>query len=291
YCDTDRGETFGARYTVNHAAGSNNVTLNHETHIGLWMTLGEFDLATSSGSLYLSDLTTTDNGRGVWFDGVRLLLVGDADIPTTVANTAPTPDLWLTNSAVDFTWDIEGPNTILQTMLQVATDAQMSNLIVNQTWASSVEQYTHTFTQDYADLFWQVTAVAQKEDGSSETSVSQVTQFSLDATAPTSTITTVFHVPNQVYYNVAWSGSDNLSGISSYNIQIRAAGDTNWTTWLLNTIQTSAVLYPPDGRVYELRSQATDAAGNIEPEHANADGRTDQAIQLSNGIMLPIIRR
>ncbi|MCP4363517.1 MAG: hypothetical protein GY796_36425, partial [Chloroflexi bacterium] len=47
YCDTDRGETFGARYTVNHAAGSNNVTLNHETHIGLWMTLGEFDLATS----------------------------------------------------------------------------------------------------------------------------------------------------------------------------------------------------------------------------------------------------
>jgi hypothetical protein len=192
YCSTGAPETTGAQYSINHAHGNSTVTINQDANVGLWMTLGEFDLSTNSDDhLFLTNLTATDNGRGVWFDGVRLLYVGE-------------------------------PDTI----------------------------------------------------------------------APVSAVTAVYQIPNRPGYTLHWSGTDDRSGISSYTIEYRPQGKSNWAALTgIPPLATSAAFVPPDGRTYEFRSQATDTAGNVESPHATADITTQQAILLDHAIMLPVVRR
>jgi hypothetical protein len=37
-------------------------------------------------------------------------------------------------------------------------------VVLSQSWANSTLSYTHTFTQDYSSLYWQVTAVLPRID-------------------------------------------------------------------------------------------------------------------------------
>lgn len=290
YCDTGAAETVGARYTVNHAYGASTVTVNQDAHVGLWMTVGEFDLAANStNNLYLTDLTFTDNDRGVWFDAVRLLYLGEAIGQAN--NIAPAPALWVTTPQVDFSWQIISTAPVIQTQLQAATDMALHNLVFDQTWSGAVLQYTHPFAQDYGQLYWRVTAVTQNMDGSTNTLVSEITSFGLDATPPTSSVVGVYQIPNDPAYILHWQGSDATSGIDGYTIQYRVQGSALWTTWLADTTLTTSRFYPPDEQVYEFRSQAADMAGNMEAPHASADINTHQAILLSHAIMLPFIRR
>lgn len=289
YCNTGEPETLGARYTVNHAFGDSQVTINQDAQVGEWMTVGEFNLNAGNGnSLYLTDLTTTDNGRGIWFDAVRLLYLGE-----TIAyadNVAPANELWLTDKVVDFEWDIFSTAPVLETRLQVATNPSMTNLVFDQTWSGSVLQHTHTFSQDYANLYWRVTAVIQNSDGSTGTAVSDSTLFHLDSEAPVSSVDHILQYPHQSGYFIYWSGSDATSGIAGYTVQYRVAGETTWITWLSNTLLKGANFDPQNSQVYEFRVHATDLVGNSETPHATPDRDTSQSILLSHAIMLPIVR-
>lgn len=291
YCNTGASETTGARYTVNHAHGADTVTVNQDAHVGLWMTVGEFDLvANSNNNLYLSDLTTTDNGRGVWFDAVRLLYRGDTI--SQVMNATPANSLWMTTPEVNFSWQIVSTTPIIQTQLQVATDAAMHDLILDQSWPGALLQHNHTFAQDYAKLFWRVTAVTQPPGGAAEIVTSEITSFGLDSQAPTSRVIGVYQIPHQPGYILRWSGTDDISGITAYIIDYRPQESSEWTALLISEpSQTTAAFAPPDDHIYEFRSRALDAAGNAEPAHTIADIDTDQAILLSHAIMLPVIHR
>ena len=73
YCLTRRDDTDGARYEINHAAGRSTVTVEQGNRLGLWTSLGEYPLTAGTGNmLRLTDLTTTDSGKGVWFDAIRV---------------------------------------------------------------------------------------------------------------------------------------------------------------------------------------------------------------------------
>lgn len=286
YCNTGASETVGARYTVHHAYGADTVTINQDAQVGLWMTVGQFDLAAGGdNSLYLTDLTYTDNGRGVWFDGVRLLYLGEA--MAAANNLSPADGVWVTTNPVPFTWQIMSTSPVVQTRLRVATDPQLTNLLVNKNWNGATLQHQETFAAEHTALYWQVTAVIQHLDGSTESVTSPVTTFGLDATPPTSAITGISHVPNRAGYNITWQGEDATTGVTGFTIQYRPQGSPTWLTWLIDTESTAALFLPPDNRVYEFRSQAVDGAGNTEAPHATADASTNQSILLSHAIMMP----
>jgi hypothetical protein len=99
---------------------------------------------------------------------------------------------------------------------------------------------------------------------------------------------------------VSWSGSDNLSGIASYDVQYRVGQDGTWTTWKNNTTATSATFGPEApvivqyGLIYFFRARAQDRASNMG-QYAAGDG--DCSIQVKEAtpeefrIYLPVVMR
>lgn len=267
YCDTDRAETDGARYEIHHANGVSNVVISQNDRVGLWISLGQFQLsAGNSNWIYLTDLTTTDTGLGVWFDAIRLR-------PATAAaiNQQPSADSWVNESNVTFQWSYLDAPTITSVQLQLSTNSQFTQFVLNQT-LPAVTQHTALLTQDYANLYWRVQATASN----GQQIVSVATRFGLDTTPPTSSVYFLGQTAPNTFL-VQWSGGDATAGISGYNIDYWAVGDNAWTRWRTNITSLSDSFVRPDSRAYWFRSQAADSAGNVEPPNLYGDISTEPA--------------
>ena len=72
--------------------------------------------------------------------------------------------------------------------------------------------------------------------------------------------------------NVVWQGTDDLSGIASYDLQVQVDGGA-WQDWLtgIASTQTSAAYYAQFGKTYGFRIRARDQAGNLEAYPASAE--------------------
>ena len=226
---------------------------------------------------------------------------GDGDISTNdavslfnpkVTNQAPADDGLIGSPTVIFGWVLSEITDPLTSTLRVATDASMSNIILTKTVTGSAMSTSHTFGQDYADLYWQVTVnFTPPEPGLTDTATSPVTRFALDITPPTSQINKIYKLATGGYF-LQWQGSDAVSGVASYTVEYRVAGDTLWTELMAGVTAVSTNFAPPDpNQTYQFRVQATDNAGNIEEPHTSQDIDTTQAILLPHAIMLPIITR
>lgn len=272
YCDTNSAETSGANYEIRHANGTSHVVVSHSDNIGLWMSLGEFDLFAGANSLIrLTDLTNTDSWKGVWFDAIRL-----RQLPPTVTNLQPAPSSWLKQRNVTFDWNISHPSAVQDTTLQVATDPGFTSILLSQNWSGAETSYSYSFTQDYAALYWRI--ILTTSAGSSSTSLP--TSVGLDQLPPTSAVTAAHLNKVSGKYELFWSGTDSVAGISGYNIDYRPQEAGAWTGLLANTPLTSTLFTPPDpNQIYWFRSQATDKAGNVEPAHSGSgDLSSEQAI-------------
>lgn len=75
-------------------------------------------------------------------------------------------------------------------------------------------------------------------------------------------------------FTVSWGGTDNLSGIAYYNLQV-SKNDGNWQTLLSDTTTTFfQVTGSSFGDKFEFRVQAVDNAGNAQPWSPNAQAYT-----------------
>ncbi len=292
YCATGNSETDGATYEVHHADGVATIVASQQANLGQWLSLGEFNLTAGTDNyVYLDDLTTTDSGLGLWFDGLRLLKVSPP--PDEINAIAPADGSWVNDPQVDFSWDVVTPTSkVLTTSLTVSTDAAQTNKLVTETWGTAVLSHTHDFASEQPALYWQATAVVSNTNGLTETLSTPLIQFGIDNTVPTSTITAVYQMPNDDFL-VQWSGTDALSGTASYTVEYRLQGDLDWTAWLTDTTAVSGFFTPPDpAQFYEFRVRATDAAGNSQPADTPAAALgTEQAVPLPYAIMLPMITR
>ncbi|MCR4408538.1 MAG: hypothetical protein NUW24_16725 [Anaerolineae bacterium] len=61
--------------------------------------------------------------------------------------------------------------------------------------------------------------------------------------------------------SVAWSGTDQGSGVASYDVQVKV-DDGGWTAWLTDTTDTEAVYSGELGHTYTFRVRATDNVSN-----------------------------
>lgn len=283
YCYTGRGETDGATYTINHANGTDTVILSHNDQLGVWMDLGVYYLhADDSTTVRLTNLTTTDEGKGVWFDDMRLI-----EVSPELKASSPTEEGWTNNPDVEFVWQLSNSSPPQTTTLKVATDTDLTNLVLEETIPGNVVSYTHMFTENVT-LYWQTSVVLT---GTQDSLVTSVSKFGVDTAVPTSTAQLIYTKNVTDVYNLVWTGTDELSGIAGYNVAYRTISETTWTSWLTTTVNTSATFTPPDPeQTYEFHIIATDHAGNIEIK-TEPDLSTAEAIDLPHAIMLPMIKK
>ncbi|HEU4325942.1 MAG TPA: hypothetical protein VFS21_22570 [Roseiflexaceae bacterium] len=64
---------------------------------------------------------------------------------------------------------------------------------------------------------------------------------------------------------VHWSGTDDVSGIAAYDVQVRRLPDAGWTDWLIDTIDLEASFVPPGPGTYAFRARARDWLGHEQP--------------------------
>lgn len=317
YCYTGRAETAGAVYEIAHPNGTDSVLVDQNTNVGMWVSLGEYELdAGNDATIYLSDLTETDTGLGVWFDDMRLLRLDEPETPEpeepeppeppepelpepTVVLDTPVAGAVVTETAVTFHWSFQNtePTDALTTTLQVSTSPTMTAPIVAETWATSPISHTHTFTEDAAALYWQISTTIS---GTEQSIVSPIGQFGVKTAVFTTTAITLYKI-SPANYHLTWANGGDEADVVGYNVSYRVMFDSTisgtttlptpeWTPWLTSTAQTQAnfTLPTPDS-AYEFRIQAVDTDGNVQPKD-NADISTLEAIDFPHAIMLPIVR-
>ncbi len=92
----------------------------------------------------------------------------------------------------------------------------------------------------------------------------------LDVTAPSSAVVALPAETTATSFTVSWSGTDQGSGIGTYDIYTSTNGAA-FTLWLSGVTATSATFTGSVGSTYAFLSQATDNVGNVEALRTSAD--------------------
>ena len=283
YCRTGEPDTNGAVYTVTDVNGASTVVVNQEAHLGHWVPIGSYWFNGTSTSIKLTNLTSTDNDSGVWFDAVRLRYLAPGAI-----NLEPSADSWAQSRTVEFEWTVSNGAPVTEQRLQLSEGPFFNNPFLNDLLGPNARSYTHTFADDQDLVYWRV--VLTTSDG--QIVHSPYTSFGVDTLPPTSSAIAVLRFPDGRLMPL-WRGEDANSGVVGYNVDYRAEGSATWVDWLTNTSATMATFMPPQvGTTYWFRSQALDTAGNVEAEHVgDGDINTAQALLMDEAAWFPVIHR
>ncbi|MEO8525249.1 MAG: SBBP repeat-containing protein, partial [Caldimonas sp.] len=92
----------------------------------------------------------------------------------------------------------------------------------------------------------------------------------LDATIPASKVQSLTPRPATMSFDVAWSGSDSGSGISTYSVYVSDNGGT-FSPWKVDVAATTATYDGASGHTYGFYVRATDGAGNTEAAKSAAE--------------------
>jgi hypothetical protein len=95
----------------------------------------------------------------------------------------------------------------------------------------------------------------------------------IDADAPTSSVTSPSGTATNTQFTVSWSGSDIGSGIVSYDIYVQTNGGP-WAIWLSGVTTNSAMFFGQYAKTYGFYSIAHDGAGNTQPTPVSANTTT-----------------
>jgi hypothetical protein len=75
---------------------------------------------------------------------------------------------------------------------------------------------------------------------------------------------------------LSWTGQDDMSGVATYDLQVRTPGVEEWTDWLIATEQTQAEFPTVSHGVYEFRLRARDWVGNVQEWNEEPDARVER---------------
>ena len=102
----------------------------------------------------------------------------------------------------------------------------------------------------------------------------------LDRTAPSASISAPGLILGGGDFTVKWTGSDELSGISSYDVQYRDGFDGPWVDWKMDTFTNQANFTASPNHTYFFHVRARDYAGNVAVYSPESIVYTNQFIYL-----------
>lgn len=85
-----------------------------------------------------------------------------------------------------------------------------------------------------------------------------------DQTAPDASVTEAAILPDGNVL-VRWDGEDDVSGIASFDIQVRRLPDGEWINWRMQATEREAIFAPPAPGAYAFRARARDWTGKEQP--------------------------
>ena len=187
--------------------------------------------------------------------------------PSDVALTAPIPAsrnfeeaVYLNSRSVPFTWrpSLRASSYTLSVGL-TSNPGGDPNPIFRQTFGAETTQYTVDFAEDYPVLYWHVST---NNDKGSNGSGSQ--SIGIDQTLPGCVIQPLNPEVYENNFQVIWAGTDNLSGIRTYDIQYQDSARGEWSDWLtaVPATKTYELFMGLPGHTYSFRCRATDRAAN-----------------------------
>jgi hypothetical protein len=193
--------------------------------------------------------------------------------PTFVTRTPDDPvmhvALWGTpQGKVSVLWN-ESPSTAVYTMpAAVDTATVVDRFGVTSTLGSAGGNYVFALEGATANL------VSNSSDYIIGGDPIIVVESESPNEPPTSTVEAIPTTTYTSTFTVSWHGSDNESGIGTYDVQVRDGAGGAWQDWQQMTTGTDAQFVGEHGHTYYFRSRATDKVGNRETWPAQPQAST-----------------
>ena len=108
---------------------------------------------------------------------------------------------------------------------------------------------------------------------------------SVDNIKPISSVSLLNDTTTGAFVNVNWSGSDNGSGISSFDVY-KSVNNGVFTKWLNNTTLTNADFYGLPDSTYSFFTIAIDSAGNKEDMKSVAEATTSFQVGINDNLQI-----
>lgn len=191
--------------------------------------------------------------------------------PSSLSSYTHTPSTWSTTTQIAAQWSgasdvssgLAGYSTVWDYLTLTVPDAAVD------TTGTSITSYT---LDDRDDWYLHVRAIDHAGNGAS--GAVHLGPFYIDTEAPYSNASSSSSVTSSSF-TVSWSGTDNVSGIASYDVQYRdMLLGTAWTSWKSQTTATSATFSGQHGHTYQFRCRAKDNGGNQEAWPSSYDTST-----------------
>jgi hypothetical protein len=141
-------------------------------------------------------------------------------------------------------------------------------------WKQETTTTSGTIQSGTNGSLYEFRARAVDEVGNVQPFGSVQTSTRVDTVPPSAAVQPLNQYTFSSSFSVQWTGSDNLSGIDTYDVQWRMVGDV-WRTLVENTAQTTFQFTGAQNEVtYEFRARARDQAGNVQAYSDQAQART-----------------
>ncbi len=227
-------------------------------------------LEVESGS-YRVRLYARPKGEGGWLAAATqdvVVTLPPNQRPGPPFAVAPAHDEYVNSKTVTLDWQQTYRTTDYH--LQVSLNSNFSTLLLDTHLPANQSEYTLTFADEHATVYWRVTAT-----GPYGTNESGTRPFHIDLSPPTSTTSALPAVTTDTKFNVNWGGTDARSGLRWYHLQVRDGNrnDSQWSDWLVNTTRTAELFVGQAGHTYYFRTRAMDNLGTWE-EWPTGDGDT-----------------
>jgi len=155
--------------------------------------------------------------------------------------------------------------------LNRSDDPEAGPLIEDTTLVSGTVQYAFTFDDD-GNYYWHMRAW-EEERPSAWVSRS----FAVDTAPPASSVAPLSLTMESNFFPVRWSGTDTLSGLADYDVQVRDGAAGAWMDWHTSVVTEATWFLGEMGHTYYFQGRARDRAGNQEA-YPGGDGDTHTTV-------------
>ena len=237
----------------------------------------------TDGTYYVRvrDYSHPSSGGPEYFYNIKLYK--DTDAPTSAEITNPLSGTWINPSTHHITANASDDTSGIRRVEFLWHSADWDNS--DWIWLGSDNYGADGWTFDF-----DTSTIGEQQGGAlyiwafdfvDNYSSAGVWNLGVDRTPPSTTLEINPMYGNASFrdFHVNWSGTDNLSGVIGYDVQVRDGPTGSWQDIYTNSTETYTRFVGEDGHSYYFRSLAHDAAGNVST-YAGGNGQANYIVQL-----------